>query len=207
MGNHGNCQNILLVSSIFCRVLMLLNFFLLFRKRNMPYYIRHIFPIRSYSPALLRILLRRTPSPGRTTLWRGSLSQSGGRTRPKVRKDRATLIYFLFCTCSKELSLDNVFWGNLFSPQFSIDIISYFFEQTKLICFIAEVEGDDPFRRGGRPGGRPGDPSVDRRIDRSIGNWSSLPRAPDQEVILLKKARGKINKFLTALKCFPTFCP
>jgi hypothetical protein len=30
----------------------------------------------------------------------------------------------------------------------------------------------------------------DRGIDRSIGKWSNLPKAPDQEVILLKKARG-----------------
>ena len=33
----------------------------------------------------------------------------------------------------------------------------------------------------------------DSNIDKSIGNWSkSLPKAPNQDVILLKKARGKI---------------
>ena len=32
----------------------------------------------------------------------------------------------------------------------------------------------------------------DSSIDKSIGNWSkSLPKAPNQDVILLKKARGK----------------
>ncbi len=95
-----------------------------FSKRSMSYYIRHIFPIRSYSPALLRILLRRTPSPGRTTRWRGSLSQSGGRTRPKVRKDRTALISFLYLF--KEISLEKVFGGNLFNRQFSINIFSIF---------------------------------------------------------------------------------
>ncbi len=36
----------------------------------------------------------------------------------------------------------------------------------------------------------------DRNIDKSIGQWNSLPKAPDQEVILLKKARGE-NKLNT----------
>jgi hypothetical protein len=35
------------------------------------------------------------------------------------------------------------------------------------------------------------EPGFDKTIDKSIGNWSSLPRAPNQDVILLKKARGK----------------
>ena len=35
-------------------------------------------------------------------------------------------------------------------------------------------------------------PGFDRNIDKSIGNWSTLPKAPNQDVILLKKARGNI---------------
>ena len=35
------------------------------------------------------------------------------------------------------------------------------------------------------------DSGYDRNIDKSIGNWSSLPKAPNQDVILLKKARGE----------------
>ena len=30
----------------------------------------------------------------------------------------------------------------------------------------------------------------DKNIDKSIGNWSNLPKAPNPDVILLKKARG-----------------
>ena len=44
----------------------------------------------------------------------------------------------------------------------------------------------------------------DSTIDKSIGNWSkSLPKAPNQDVILLKKARGK--KYLV-LSCSPKQC-
>ena len=39
------------------------------------------------------------------------------------------------------------------------------------------------------------DSSFDKNIDKSIGNWSSLPKAPNQDVILLKKARGETIKF------------
>ena len=31
----------------------------------------------------------------------------------------------------------------------------------------------------------------DKNIDKSIGNWSNLPKAPNPDVILLQKARGK----------------
>ena len=31
----------------------------------------------------------------------------------------------------------------------------------------------------------------DKNIDKSIGNWSNLPKAPNPDVILLKKARGE----------------
>ena len=40
----------------------------------------------------------------------------------------------------------------------------------------------------------------DKTIDKSIGNWSSLPRAPNQDVILLKKARGTLTEL------FPKNC-
>ena len=38
----------------------------------------------------------------------------------------------------------------------------------------------------------------DRNIDKSIGNWSSLPKAPNPDVILLQKAREekKVKKYL-----------
>ena len=31
----------------------------------------------------------------------------------------------------------------------------------------------------------------DKNIDKSIGSWSNLPKAPNPDVILLQKARGK----------------
>ena len=34
----------------------------------------------------------------------------------------------------------------------------------------------------------------DKNIDKSIGNWSSLPKAPNSDILLLQKARGKITK-------------
>ena len=33
----------------------------------------------------------------------------------------------------------------------------------------------------------------DKNIDKSIGNWSSLPKAPNSDILLLQKARGKIT--------------
>lgn len=33
----------------------------------------------------------------------------------------------------------------------------------------------------------------DKTIDKSIGSWSNLPKAPNPDVILLQKARGKIH--------------
>merc|ERR1711899_124832 len=38
----------------------------------------------------------------------------------------------------------------------------------------------------------------DKNIDKSIGNWSNLPKAPNPDVILLKKAREekKVKKYL-----------
>ena len=33
----------------------------------------------------------------------------------------------------------------------------------------------------------------DKNIDKSIGNWSSLPKAPNSDILLLQKARGKIR--------------
>ena len=30
----------------------------------------------------------------------------------------------------------------------------------------------------------------DKNIDKSIGNWSSLPKAPNSDILLLQKARG-----------------
>ena len=32
----------------------------------------------------------------------------------------------------------------------------------------------------------------DKNIDKSIGNWSSLPKVTNPDVILLQKARGKM---------------
>ena len=34
----------------------------------------------------------------------------------------------------------------------------------------------------------------DKEIGGSLASWNKLPKAPDQEVILLKKARGKMRK-------------
>ena len=31
----------------------------------------------------------------------------------------------------------------------------------------------------------------DKNIDKSIGNWSNLPKAPNSDILLLQKARGK----------------
>ena len=36
----------------------------------------------------------------------------------------------------------------------------------------------------------------DKNIDKSIGNWSSLPKVINPDVILLQKARGKFIKIL-----------
>ena len=33
----------------------------------------------------------------------------------------------------------------------------------------------------------------DKNIDKSIGSWSSLPKAPNSDILLLQKARGKIT--------------
>ena len=44
----------------------------------------------------------------------------------------------------------------------------------------------------------------DKNIDKSIGNWSSLPKAPNSDILLLQKARGKITTTKKNLKTF--FC-
>ena len=48
---------------------------------------------------------------------------------------------------------------------------------------------------------RPAD-NFDTSIDKSIGNWSKLPKAPNQDVVLLKKARGTIQNVYLALTHF-----
>ena len=41
---------------------------------------------------------------------------------------------------------------------------------------------------------RDGGHVFDQGIQGSLASWNKLPKAPDQEVILLKKARGEICK-------------
>ena len=38
----------------------------------------------------------------------------------------------------------------------------------------------------------------DKNIDKSIGNWSSLPKAPNSDILLLQKARGTIQSFYSS---------
>ena len=55
-------------------------------------------------------------------------------------------------------------------------------------------ELEERARRQGE-GIRPVDENgFDKNIDKSIGNWSSLPKAPNSDILLLQKARGKITK-------------
>ncbi len=180
----------------------MLNFFLLFRNEAC------LTIFGTFSPSL-QPGSSEDPSPKDSFAWKDNTLE---RELKSIRRKNQTQgkegqdCINLFSILVQRNKFRESFLGEC-NRQLSSDIFSYFFEQTRLICFIAEVEGDDPFRRGGRPGGRPGDPSVDRRIDRSIGNWSSLPRAPDQEVILLKKARGEITIFFHRIKLFPNFLP